>query len=147
MRREYIRSCHSWQNGAPRYDCVFVNTDSGLKGMYGLDIVRILAFFSFVSQSKRYPCAVVRWFDRVGDKPDTDTGMWIVRPAFTAQRRPSIGIIHVDTLYRAAHLIPLYATRPVSRNLKPHHSYDSFTAFYINKFIDHHAFSLLSDSY
>ncbi|KAI6094447.1 hypothetical protein EDD16DRAFT_1503146 [Pisolithus croceorrhizus] len=147
MRREYIRSCHSWQNGAPRYDCAFVNTDSGLKGMYGLDIVRILAFFSFVSQSKRYPCAVVRWFDRVGDKPDTDTGMWIVRPAFTAQRRPSIGIIHVDTLYRAAHLIPLYATRPVSRNLKPHHSYDSFTAFYINKFIDHHAFSLLSDSY
>ncbi|KAI6095236.1 hypothetical protein EDD16DRAFT_1781251 [Pisolithus croceorrhizus] len=131
MRREYIRSCHSWQNGAPRYDW--------LKGMYGLDIVRILAFFSFVSQSKRYPCAVVRWFDRVGDKPDTDTGMWI--------RRPSIGIIHVDTLYRAAHLIPLYATRPVSRNLKPHHSYDSFTAFYINKFIDHHAFSLLSDSY
>ncbi|KAI6115218.1 hypothetical protein EDD16DRAFT_1799844 [Pisolithus croceorrhizus] len=147
MRREYIRSCHSWQNGAPRYDCAFVNTDSGLKGMYGLDIVRILAFFSFVSQSKRYPCAVVRWFDRVGDKPDTDTGMWIVCPAFTAQRRPSIGIIHVDTLYRAAHLIPLYATRPVSRNLKPHHSYDSFTAFYINKFIDHHAFSLLSDSY
>ncbi|KAI6096588.1 hypothetical protein F5141DRAFT_1220658 [Pisolithus sp. B1] len=147
MWREYIRSCHSWQNGAPRYDCAFVNTDSGLKGMYGLDIVRILAFFSFVSQSKRYPCAVVQWFDRVGDKPDTDTGMWIVRPAFTAQRRPSIGIIHVDTLYRAAHLIPLYATRPVSRNLKPHHSYDSFTAFYINKFIDHHAFSLLSDSY
>ncbi|KAI5981186.1 hypothetical protein EDD15DRAFT_2184443, partial [Pisolithus albus] len=130
-----------------RYDCAFVNTDSGLKGMYGLDIVHILAFFSFVSQSKCYPCAVVRWFDRVGDKPDTDTGMWIVRLAFTAQRRPSIGIIHVDTLYRAAHLIPLYATRPVSRNLKPHHSYDSFTAFYINKFIDHHAFSLLSDSY
>ncbi|KAI6103788.1 hypothetical protein EV401DRAFT_2019548 [Pisolithus croceorrhizus] len=85
--------------------------------MYGLDIVRILAFFSFVSQSKRY------------------------------RRCPSIGIIHVDTLYRTAHLIPLYATRPVSRNLKPHHSYDSFTAFYINKFIDHHAFSLLSDSY
>ncbi|KAI6159829.1 hypothetical protein EDD17DRAFT_1887839 [Pisolithus thermaeus] len=147
MQREYIRSCHSWQNGAPRYDRAFVNTDSGLKGMYGLDIVRILAFFSFVSQSKRYPCAVVRWFDRVGDKPDTDTGMWIVCPAFTAQRCPSIGIIHVDTLYRTAHLIPLYATRPVSRNLKPHHSYDSFTAFYINKFIDHHAFSLLSDSY
>lgn len=147
MRREYIRSCHSWQNGAPRCDCAFVNTDSGLKGMYGLDIVRILAFFSFVSQSKCYPCAVVRWFDRVGDKPDTDTGMRVVCPAFTAQCRPSVGVIHVDTLYRAVHLIPLYATRLVSRNLKPHHSYDSFTTFYINTFIDHHAFSLLSDSY
>ncbi|KIK23784.1 hypothetical protein PISMIDRAFT_99880 [Pisolithus microcarpus 441] len=144
MQHEYICSCHSWQNGAPWYDCAFVNTDSGLKGMYGLDIVHILTFFSFVSQSKRYPCVVVQWFDWVIQSP---TGMWVVRPAFTAQRRPSVGVIHVDTLYHAAHLLPLYATRPVSRNLKLHHSYDSFTAFYINTFIDHHAFSLLSDSY
>ncbi|KIK17698.1 hypothetical protein PISMIDRAFT_110931, partial [Pisolithus microcarpus 441] len=114
MWREYIHSCHSWQNGAPQYDCAFVNTDSGLKGMYGLDIVHILAFFSFVSQSKHYPCVVVQWFDHVRDKPDTDTGMWVVRPAFTAQRRLSVGVIHVDTLYHAVHLIPLYATCPVS---------------------------------
>ncbi|KAI6001402.1 hypothetical protein EDD15DRAFT_2385918 [Pisolithus albus] len=138
MRREYIHSCHSWQNGPPRYDCAFVNTNPGLEGMRSLDVVRILAFFSFSSQSTRYPCAVVQWFDRVGDEPDADTGMWIVRPAFTTHRRPSIAVIHVDTIYRAAHLIPF---------IKPHHSYDVFTTFYINKFIDHHAFSLLSDSY
>ncbi|KAI6137689.1 hypothetical protein BKA82DRAFT_4334648 [Pisolithus tinctorius] len=78
MRCEYIRSCHSWQNGPPRYDCAFVNTNPGLKGMHGLDVVHILGFFSFVSQSKRYPCAVVQWFDRVRDDPDVDTGMWIL---------------------------------------------------------------------
>ncbi|KAI6137566.1 hypothetical protein BKA82DRAFT_4379823 [Pisolithus tinctorius] len=147
MRREYIRSCHSWQNGPPRYDCAFVNTNPGLKGMHGLDVVRILGFFSFVSQSKRYPCAVVQWFDRVGDDPDVDTGMWIVRPALTANRHPATAVIHVDTIYRAAHLVPLYGTHPIPRTIKPHHSYDAFTTFYVNRFIDHHAFSLLSDSY
>ncbi|KAI5996525.1 hypothetical protein F5J12DRAFT_907094 [Pisolithus orientalis] len=147
MRHEYIRSCHSWQNGPPRYDCAFVNINPGLKGMHGLDVVRILGFFSFISQSKRYPCAVVQWFDRVGDDPDVDTGMWIVHPALTANRHLATAVIHVDTIYHAAHLVPLYSTHPIPRTIKPHHSYDAFTTFYVNRFIDHHAFSLLSDSY
>ncbi|KAI6024264.1 hypothetical protein EDC04DRAFT_2724966 [Pisolithus marmoratus] len=75
--------------------------------------------------------------------------MWIVRPAVTAHCCPAVAVIHVDTIYRVAHLIPLYAnaTHPIPRNIKPHHSYDVFATFYVNRFIDHHAFSLLSDPY
>jgi len=145
MRREYIRSCPSWQNGPPRYDCAFVNTDPRLKGMRGLDVVRVLGFFSFVFQGKRYSCAIVQWFDRVGHEPDVDTGMWIVRP-IPIHRHGAISVLHVDTIYRAAHLIPLYGTQFIPRSIKPHLSYDTFTAFYVNKFIDHHAFALLSDT-
>ncbi|KAI5983739.1 hypothetical protein F5J12DRAFT_907985 [Pisolithus orientalis] len=147
MRHEYIRSCHSWQNGPPQYDCAFVNTNPGLKGMHGLDVVRILGFFSFISQSKRYPCAVVQWFDHVRDDPDVDMRMWIIRLALTANCHPATAVIHVDTIYHAAHLVPLYGTHPIPRTIKLHHSYDAFTTFYMNRFIDHHAFSLLSDSY
>ncbi|KAI6131082.1 hypothetical protein EDD16DRAFT_1689588 [Pisolithus croceorrhizus] len=108
--------------GPPWYDCMFVNTNPGLKGMHSLDIV-------------------------FGDEPDADTGMWIVCPAFTTCHHPSIAVIHVDTIYHAAHLIPLYATQLVPQSIEPHHSYNIFTTFYVNKFIDHHTFSLLSDSY
>ena len=111
MWHEYIHSCHSWQNGPPHYDCAFVNTDPGLNGMLGLDIVRVLTFFSFVFHDKQYPCAVVQWFNRVGDEPDADTGMWIVHPTSTRDRRRAISVIHVDTIYCAAHLIPLYGTQ------------------------------------
>ncbi|KAI6007589.1 hypothetical protein F5J12DRAFT_905493 [Pisolithus orientalis] len=139
MWHEYICSCHSWQNRPPRYDCTFVNTNPGLKGMHGLDVMCILG--------KCYPCAVVQWFDCVWDDPDVDTGMWIVHLALTANRHLATAVIHVDTIYRVAHLVPLYGTHPIPRTIKPHHSYNAFTTFYVNRFIDHHAFSLLSDSY
>ncbi|KAL4078065.1 hypothetical protein J3A83DRAFT_4476852 [Scleroderma citrinum] len=139
MWHEYICSCHLWQNGPPQYDCAFMNTNPRLKGMHGLDIIHVLAFFSFFFfQNKHYLCAVVQWFDCVGDEPDVDTGMWIICPTST-NCCAATSVIHVDTIYHAAHLIPVY-------DIKPHHSYDIFMAFYVNKFMDHHAFSLLSDT-
>ncbi|KAL4063822.1 hypothetical protein J3A83DRAFT_4361909 [Scleroderma citrinum] len=104
-----------------------------LKGMHGLDIMHC------------YLCAVVQWFDHIGDEPDVDTGMWIICLTST-NCCAATSVIHVDTIYCAAHLIPVYSTQFIPRDIKPHHSYDIFTAFYVNKFMDHHAFSLLSDT-
>jgi hypothetical protein len=42
MRREYIRATPSWRNGHPRYDTVFINSDSSEDGMGGLEVARIL---------------------------------------------------------------------------------------------------------
>ncbi|KAF8870197.1 hypothetical protein BD779DRAFT_1614206 [Infundibulicybe gibba] len=39
-----------------------------------------LAFFFFTHLDKIYPCALVEWFEKVGQRPDDDTGLWIVRP-------------------------------------------------------------------
>ncbi|KAG2040053.1 hypothetical protein BDR03DRAFT_836878, partial [Suillus americanus] len=38
MCTEHIRSCPSWQGEHSRNDCVFVNTDSSLPGMQGLEV-------------------------------------------------------------------------------------------------------------
>jgi len=47
MRCEYICSCPMWRNEGPHFDCVFVVTDAQAEGMHGLDVARILCFFSF----------------------------------------------------------------------------------------------------
>jgi hypothetical protein len=46
MRREYIRATPSWRNGHPRYDTVFINSDSSEDGMGGLEVARVLSFHS-----------------------------------------------------------------------------------------------------
>ncbi|KAJ8586800.1 hypothetical protein M405DRAFT_822808 [Rhizopogon salebrosus TDB-379] len=68
--------------------------------------------------------------------------MWIVRPAYNANHSPNLSIIHIDAIYRAAHLIPVYGGQFVSRDLKFYHSYDSFRTYYVNKYADHHAFEI-----
>ncbi|KIK73475.1 hypothetical protein PAXRUDRAFT_70425, partial [Paxillus rubicundulus Ve08.2h10] len=94
------------------YDCVFVTTNPELEGMQGMDIVQILAFFSFIIHSKQYPCAVAHWFVW-SEEPDEYTGMWIIFPGFNAGHHPDILIIHVNTIYCTAHLIPVYGTQAI----------------------------------
>ncbi|KAG1831201.1 hypothetical protein DFJ58DRAFT_671436, partial [Suillus subalutaceus] len=70
------------------------------------------------------------------------TGMWMVQPAHNANNSPHISIIHIDSIYRAAHLIPVYGTRPISPQHQHHHTYDIFRTFYVNKYANHHAFEI-----
>jgi len=143
MRREYIRATPSWRKEGPRYDCIFLNTNSEMEGMSGLEVARVLAFFSFFFDDKEYQCALIHWFSRVGLEPDQDTGMWMVEPEFNADENPHLAIVHVDSIYRAAHLIPAYKTNQyISRSLTLHDTLDTFKQFYINKFVDHHAFEI-----
>jgi hypothetical protein len=67
--------------------------------MRGLVVGRVRLFFSFKFQKKFYPCALVQWFSHIGDEADEDTGMWIVKPD------PTLSVVHLDTILRAAHLI------------------------------------------
>ncbi|KAG1884617.1 hypothetical protein F4604DRAFT_1878656 [Suillus subluteus] len=122
MHIEHICACPMWRNKAPHYDCVFIN-------------IGICMFFSFNYGGITYPCTVMRWFDIIGDSPDEDTGMWMVRLACGTNNAPIYNIIHVDSIYRAAHLIPIYGRRFLHLH---------FRTFYVNKYADHHAFELAS---
>ena len=135
MRRERIRALPSWRRGPPRYDTVLVSTDHELEGMRGLDAGRVHLFFSFTFEDIEYPCALVDWYDRVADSLDEDTGMWIVKPA-----SGSSGVVHIDAILRCAHLIPVFGSQYVDRQLKLTYSdsLDAFRAYYVNKYADHH---------
>lgn len=141
--RERIRCTPSWRGRGARRDCAFVVMDQDLPGMRGLRVVRPRLLFSFILGGVRYPCALVEWFETLGDEPDSDTGMWAVAPEMTfnddGDEVRDITVLHLDTFLRAAHLIPLFSMESLPDELLYCHTLDSFDAFYINKFIDHHA--------
>ena len=137
MRRERIRSTPSWRGYGERRDCAFVVEDDTKPGMSGMLIVRIKLLFSFHYNGVYFPCALVEWFDRVGY--DHSTGMWIVRPGFTRGKRDK-SVLHLDSLLRAAHLIPVYSGNQ-QLPLDFHYTYSlhAFRAYFVNKYIDHNA--------
>ncbi|KAH9013796.1 hypothetical protein EDB83DRAFT_2508700 [Lactarius deliciosus] len=136
MRCERIRAVTSWRKGAGRYDTVFVNADSAVEGMRGLYVARVRLFFSFSFEGVHYPCALVNWFSCKDDSPDDSTGMWIVEP-YARGGDPSSNIIHLDTILRAAHLLPVFGSERVSRTLSCTDTLDTFSSFYVNKYTSH----------
>jgi hypothetical protein len=83
-------------------------------------------------------CALVEWFKKVGRSPDTETGMWVVEPEMKGKSRLT-SIVHLDTILRGAHLIPVYGDRHIPVNFRYYYSLDAFKAFHVNKYKDHHA--------
>jgi len=65
--------------------------------------------------------------------------MWVVQPD-SDESLPSI--IHLDTVICAAHLLPVFGTEYILRTLSFTDILDTFTRFYVNKFVDHHAFKI-----
>ena len=52
--------------------------DESKKGMEGMEIGRVLLFFSFQYCRRNFSCTLINWFVH-DDKPDHDTGMWTVQ--------------------------------------------------------------------
>lgn len=78
-----------------------------------------------------------------GDTPDKMVGMWVVKPEYTANRRRVAAVVHLDSVVRGAHLIPVYQKQQISRKHIYSTTLNEFKQFYINKYIDYHAFETL----
>jgi len=146
MYREVIRSTPFWSRGdipGPRRDCVFVDVGNSENiGVKGLLVARVYLFFRFSHEGADYSCALVRWYT-TSDEPDPSTGLWIVQPEFTRQGACHMGVIHIDTIVRGAHLLPVFPSdAPVYREINYMNVLDVYSSFYVNKHIDHHAFEI-----
>ncbi|THG94259.1 hypothetical protein EW026_g7178 [Hermanssonia centrifuga] len=139
MRRERIRATPSWFNGPARYDCVFAENDSTVEGFRGLHAARVQTFFSFECGGVEYPCALIHWYSPVADEPDELTGLWVVEPDFDTDNRPFYGVIHLDSILRLAHLIPVFGDAVIPPDFQQSQSLDAFKTYYVNKYADHHA--------
>lgn len=51
-------------------------------------------------------------------------------------------MIHVDSIMQSAHLIPIYGANFVPNDLHFTDSLSAFSAFYVNKYSDYHAYRL-----
>ncbi|KAF8951994.1 hypothetical protein BDZ97DRAFT_1931423 [Flammula alnicola] len=139
MRRERIRSTPSWRSTGARRDCVFVVEKEDQPGFRGMSAVRVKMFFSFMYEGEEYPCALVEWFKKVGRSPEEQTGMWVVKPEEDRYGKRLTTIVHLDTIVRGAHLIPVYGSRFIPAHFRYNWSLDAFKSFFVNKFTDHHA--------
>jgi hypothetical protein len=138
---EHLCAVKSWRKGPGHYDTVFINTDPDAEGMHGLSVACMQLFFSFSHGGVQYPCALVHWFSSVGDSPNNNTGMWEVVND-TPNKYPST-ILHLDTIVRTAHLLPVFGCEHMSQALSFTDTLNSFTRFYVNKYADHHAFKIV----
>ncbi|KDQ57972.1 hypothetical protein JAAARDRAFT_129255, partial [Jaapia argillacea MUCL 33604] len=106
MYGEIIRSNPSWQNKYERYDTVLIKKDANGDGMQSMLVSHVMAFLSFTHNDICYPCALVEWFLLEGDAPNKVASMWVVKLEIEGGKR-TIGLVHVDCIVRAIHLLIL----------------------------------------
>ena len=147
MYRETIRSTPRWRSGgvvSPRRDCIFLDNGSDEPGVRGADVARVHLFFSFATEERVYPCALVHNFHLTFTDPDPDNGLWVVEPTYDESGSRHMSVVHVDSIVRAAHLLPVFqGSSTLPPQLTFSQTLDSFRAFYINKYIDYHAFETM----
>ena len=147
MYRERIRATPTWNRGEssiPRHDCVLVQVDSEDNGFRSMQVARVRLFFSIKHDDETIPCALVEWYETVGIAPDRTAGMWVVKPEYTANRQRRVAaVVHLDSVVRGVHLIPKYRKQQISWKHTYSTTLDDFERFYVNKYIDYHAFETI----
>jgi hypothetical protein len=145
MHQEQIRSTLSWYNH-PCHDTVFVVLDDTLPGMEGMVIAHVQLLLSFNYSGIDHHCTLVNWLVCKDNKPDPDTGMWIVSPE-KWNRVLTTQVIDVKTIVRTAHLLPVFGQDMVPSDVHHYNSLDRYQSFFVNKYTDHHSQELLTDHY
>ena len=116
-----------------------------MAGARGLNVARVYLFFSFTLGEEEFECALVHEFYKSFTDPDPDNGLWIVEPDYGDDGRRIMSVVHIESIIRAAHLLPVFNQQtPIPREIKFTKTLDAFKAFYLNKYIDYHAFEALS---
>lgn len=139
---ECICAVDLWRKSPALRNCIYVETNLDALGMHGLNIACVWLFFSFTFNGIKYLCALMHWFLCVVKSADNSMGMWVVEPDTLENGSPQASIIHLDTIVHATHLLPVYKEVFVSRSLSFSDTLHEFQIFYVNKYVDHHAFKI-----
>ena len=67
----------------------------------------------------------------------------MVEPDLDETGSPLAAIIYLDTVLRVAHLMGMCRETSIPKTLTYDNSLDAFYSFYVNKFINHHAFEIV----
>ena len=71
--------------------------------------------------------------------------MYTVEPDRLRNGQPVTAVVHLETVFRAAHLLPVFCNHPpLSKRQCHEQTLDLFSEFYVNQYIDHHAFEVLT---
>ncbi|KAH9977572.1 hypothetical protein BJV74DRAFT_721104, partial [Russula compacta] len=128
---EHIHSNPNWHGEYAHYDTMFVVLDEELSGMPGMAIGCVHLLFSFKFRNEVHSCALVHWLVPLG-KPDKDMGMWVVQPEFQGNGHQTLSIIPLNSVARAAYLLPIYGSSLLPEDFHFADSLDAFAAYFIN---------------
>ena len=143
MKCEHIHAVSHWRRGPGHYDTLFINApadnvddnaeDLSACGIWGLEVACAHLFFSFTLNGVTYPCALVHLFSHMTDMPNDITGMYTAKPDYLPNGKPTTAVVHLDTVFRAAHLLPVFSNHPVlSKDQRHEQMLDLFSEFYVN---------------
>ncbi|KAH8988107.1 hypothetical protein EDB92DRAFT_1935954 [Lactarius akahatsu] len=141
LRREQIQSTWSWRGGLLWHDVVLVNMgDGGNKDlpMSGYAVAQVLLFFSLEHGGDKFPAALVWWYTLSNNSAHRDEAT-----EYNRHKQPLLGVVHIDTIFHAVHLLPYFGQEPVQKHFSYTDILDSFANFYVNMFADHHSFEIL----
>jgi len=86
---------------------------------------------------------VYRIYSALLNNPDNN--LWIFEPDYSCDGHRIMSVVHADSIIRAAHLLPVFKDKtPIPREIDFTNTLDVFKAFYLNKYIDYHAFETLT---
>ena len=150
MKCKHIHAVKHCRNGPGHYDMMLVNIahddddPSSVWELHGLEVAWAHLFFLFTLDGVKYPCTLVHWFSCTGDVSSDATGMYTVEPEHSHNGQPVMSIIHLDVVFRVAHLLPVFYKYPaLSKHQRYKYTLDLFSTFYLNCYIDHHLFEVL----
>ncbi|KZV82698.1 hypothetical protein EXIGLDRAFT_810315 [Exidia glandulosa HHB12029] len=140
----------------PRYDTVLVETKgngvAGIGGLKDIRIARLRAIFNvprglrqdLFGDKPPQHLAFVEWFSRP-TRRDPTTKMYRIsrsfKPGQTSQKE--VAVVEVMDLRRSCHLLPEFGASDVDRALTPYTVLDAFDHFYLNDFVDKHAYQTM----
>ena len=122
IKHKCIHAFKRWRNGPGHYDTMLVNiahdddNSSSVRELHGLGVAQAHLFFSFTLDGVKYPCTLVHWFSHTGDVPSDATDMYTVEPKHSRNGQPVMSIIHLDAVFRAAHLLPVFINIQLYQN-------------------------------
>jgi hypothetical protein len=69
--------------------------------------------------------------------------MWVVQPETTRRGGRHMSVIHIDSIICGVHLLPKFpSVTQVYQEINYTNVLDLYKSFYVNKYIDHHAFEI-----
>jgi hypothetical protein len=110
-------------------------------------IARVLLFFRYHDQysGDDVPCALVNWFVPPNRRwaRHADTGMWVVKPELV-RGKPPLEVIHLETIARGAHLLPVFGEGFLPENFDYTSALNAFDFYFVNQYADHHSHEFLA---
>ena len=137
--KHIARCTNKWQNASPCHDTILVGyADGPGNGLDRFEVCRLHLLFKFqdcdiTENPEQYELAYIQWFQK---KYHHKLNQMVI-----VELTEKFDVILIESIYCPIHLMPKFDIQnDLKTTIANHKSPDDFREFYINSYIDRHAF-------